>query len=123
MELNELLDTTFENDAEMTAFLLKDGDLGTPGCHFGSRTSDCIPVAIALAKVYADSSGDRITAYDLDASMGLVVNAGDNSIAVMLWDNRHCFPDGYLESIDIGPYAADDIERWRETGELPEDPE
>jgi hypothetical protein len=67
------------------AFLMQWGDLGVPGGRYGSTTSECVPVAIAVAKIMQYHNGEPITYYQLDSDMGLVVNSSDD-IAYLLWE-------------------------------------
>jgi hypothetical protein len=63
---------------EALAYLLRDGDLLSGGSRYGRHTSDCAPVAIALAEIYEDANGQTTTTDDLDYFMGLVVNEHDD---------------------------------------------
>jgi hypothetical protein len=64
--------------AHAMAFLMQDGNLGVPGGNYGTDTSSCAPIAIAIARIMADASGEPITYYGLDSDMGLVVNSSDD---------------------------------------------
>lgn len=64
--------------AEAETYLLADGDLGVPCSRYGRTTSDCIPVAWAMASIYHDANGDVVDADLLDACMSLVVNDHDD---------------------------------------------
>lgn len=54
---------------------LADGSGATPGCVWGSHSSDMEHVAWALACLWADSSGENVDGDMLDNAMGLVVNS------------------------------------------------
>lgn len=60
-----------------------------PGCVYGHAPSDWAPVALALAEVYADSSGDPLDAAGLDSAAAVVVNDGDGRAARIIWEGRH----------------------------------
>lgn len=69
------MDMTYE---EAVTYLLADGDLGVPCSRYGRTTSDCIPVAYALAEIVGDSNGAPVDVDLLDSCMSLVVNDHDD---------------------------------------------
>ena len=60
------------------AYLMRDGNLATPGTRYGRNTAECAPVAVAAARIYAEAQGEPLTPDALDYMMGLVVNGYDD---------------------------------------------
>jgi hypothetical protein len=72
-------------DRPRWAYLLKDGNLGVPGGRYGSDTESCAPIAIALADIIADATGEDDTDdFDtLDHCMSMVVNSSDEVVSLI----------------------------------------
>jgi hypothetical protein len=65
-------------DTDRLDYLLADGDWSVPCSRYGSCSSECAPVAIALDRIVTDATGEGGTLESLDYAMGLVVNNHDD---------------------------------------------
>lgn len=91
------------DDDHAMAFLMQDGNLGVPGGRYGNDTASCAPVALAVAKIIADGTGEPITYYSLDHDMGLVVNSSDD-VAYTIREHGPTIgidPEDYLDGDDL----------------------
>jgi hypothetical protein len=108
-----------EHDA--LAYLMQDGNLRVPGGRYGHDTATCAPVAIAVAEIWQESSGDPITTDDLDGAMSLVVNSSD-AVLSLIRDHgtvgqRQLIEDAILEdwsedAREFGRDAARNAATW-----------
>lgn len=53
---------------------MSDGNLKVPCSRYGHNTGSCVPVALAVARIIEEETGDQTTTDTLDWIMGLVVN-------------------------------------------------
>lgn len=64
---------TFDTEDEAAAYLSEDG--GQCFSRWGSHSSDCAPVAWAIARIFQKvSTGEPIGVDELDSAMSMVVN-------------------------------------------------
>jgi hypothetical protein len=100
------------NEQESIDYLNREGDLRVPCSRYGTSTSDCAPVAYALADIVAEATGEEITTSDLDYAMGLVVNDSDE-VRTLIADH------GSPEQVDMiaDSYEFDATTAGREAGE------
>jgi hypothetical protein len=64
-------------DQEAIAFLERDGGR-VPCSRYGWDSESCAPVAVAVARIIEDATGEEMTEDSLDHVMGLVVNDHDD---------------------------------------------
>jgi hypothetical protein len=65
------------------AYLLRAGNLKVPASRYGTHTTDCAPVAYAVARIVAADKDEPLTADALEHAMGLVVNNHDDPFNVI----------------------------------------
>lgn len=96
------------------AFLMQDGDLAVPGGRYGTSTSSCAEVAIIVSLIMQYHQGERISYYQLDSDMGLVVNSSDD-IAYLLFEYADLVASEMLFEYDLADYLSEeDINECRE---------
>lgn len=95
--------TEVPDDDHAMAFLMQDGNLYVPCGRYGRDTESCAPIALAIAKIMQEATGESMTYYGLDSDMGMVVNGSD---CVGLTLNR----DGYMlgDDFTLSDYLDDD---------------
>lgn len=78
-----------------------------PGCVYGSTTQERAEIALAIARIVAESSGEALTVERLDHAMGLVVNSHDDvGTLLVAHGDEHGYPaSDYLDSEDIARYG------------------
>jgi hypothetical protein len=83
--MNETQDQAQDlNDRDQAvAYLMREGDHQVPCSRFGRWTEDCAPVAVILAEVVAEATGEEITSEALEHAMGLVVNDHDDVASLL----------------------------------------
>jgi|KBSMisStandDraft_5_1062788.scaffolds.fasta_scaffold03025_25 hypothetical protein len=94
---------------EAVEFLLDTDDSDTPGCLYGSKASDCAPVAYVLALVLVEHDPEAVMGEELlDYCMGLVVNShGD--VAGLLSDYARTVGWNFdADNYDIHPIEEND---------------
>jgi hypothetical protein len=84
------------------AYLMQDGNLAVPCGRYGSDTEDCARVAIVVARILQDATGEPTTYRSLDHVMGLVVNSSDEIASLILEHGPSIGidPSDYLEEDD-----------------------
>lgn len=71
------------DDDSAASFLARFGNLRVPCSRYGYDTESCIPVAIRLANIIADASGEPLAAELLEHAMSLVVNNHEDVSTVL----------------------------------------